>query len=353
MWISGESGYASCRLGRRGPRRVAIVGKQRFDQLQKPLAPLGQVENPVENLGIPGWQVLHGGRARRRKANASRTAMADPVHRRLRPGRLMRKSSSLEPAPSRFASHRGRLPRPDHVSPGFFGFRYLGRTFGYGRRLRSGFAASPGDRSLRSRSSSVAFSVTILCVSSAATRSWNAHSSSVDMDRKPLLFIESRPGIKTERTYQSRRTQTSGLGITWHIPSTQSSSDSGPHGIGLAHSSGCAEVLSSGFEAVWKLFAVVWQAPWPPPPAPVFEDREVQQCVGPSASESCEEFRPTFLCNHSLQLLDKTTINLTKTMGYIMHRPHELSIMGKLRSLGTEAVPPAIGSRARSGPAPY
>jgi len=34
-------------------------------------------------------------------------------------------------------SQRGCLPRPDQVSAGFFGFRYLGKTFGYGRRWRS------------------------------------------------------------------------------------------------------------------------------------------------------------------------------------------------------------------------
>src|ERR1700722_7887995 len=43
-------------------------------------------------------------------------------------------SLSLCPDWSAATSHRGCLPRPDHVSPGVDGLKYFGRTFGYLRR---------------------------------------------------------------------------------------------------------------------------------------------------------------------------------------------------------------------------
>jgi hypothetical protein len=148
------------------------------------------------------------------------------------------------------------------------------------------------------------------------------------MDRKPSLFIELRPRVPIERiTNHTGRKQA--VSAPFGASLTGSSSNSGLEDIGLAHSGGCDELLSSVLGIFWRTFPVVWQAPLLRPPAPVFEDREVQQCVGPSASKSCEEFRPTSFCNHSLRPLDKTTINLTKTTGYIMHCPRELSIMGK------------------------
>jgi hypothetical protein len=151
------------------------------------------------------------------------------------------------------------------------------------------------------------------------------------MDRKPSLFIELRPRVPMERiTNHTGRKQA--VPAPFGASLTESSSNSGLQDIGLAHSSGCDEVLSSVLEVFWRTFAVVWQVPLPPPRVPVFEDREVQQCVGPLPSKSYEEFRPMSFCNHSLRLLDKTTINLTKTTGYIMHCLRELSIMGKLRS---------------------
>src|SRR6516165_10829482 len=48
----------------------------------------------------------------------------------------IRQWSSFLPDRSYAVSQRGCLPRPDQVSAGFFGFRYLGKTFGYGRRWR-------------------------------------------------------------------------------------------------------------------------------------------------------------------------------------------------------------------------
>src|SRR3954454_3786042 len=43
-------------------------------------------------------------------------------------------SSSLCPDWRAATSHRGCLPRPDHVSVGTVGLQYLGRTLGYLRR---------------------------------------------------------------------------------------------------------------------------------------------------------------------------------------------------------------------------
>ena len=49
------------------------------------------------------------------------------------------------------------LPRPDQVSAGSFGFRYLGRTFGYGRRRRYEVVTLLTDRILCNCFSSLAF----------------------------------------------------------------------------------------------------------------------------------------------------------------------------------------------------
>src|ERR1700722_10126246 len=49
----------------------------------------------------------------------------------------IRNSSSLCPDRSAATSHRGCLPRPDHVSVGTNGLKYFGITFGYSRRGRS------------------------------------------------------------------------------------------------------------------------------------------------------------------------------------------------------------------------
>jgi hypothetical protein len=52
----------------------------------------------------------------------------------------IRKSSSFCPDWSAATSHRGCLPRPDHVSDGADGLQYFGSTFGYFRRGRSALA---------------------------------------------------------------------------------------------------------------------------------------------------------------------------------------------------------------------
>jgi hypothetical protein len=56
---------------------------------------------------------------------------------------LIAKASRRFPLPSCATSERGCLPRPDQVSDGMSGFRYLGRTVGYARRLNSGAIYTP------------------------------------------------------------------------------------------------------------------------------------------------------------------------------------------------------------------
>jgi hypothetical protein len=51
----------------------------------------------------------------------------------------IRKSSSFDPDRSAATNQRGCLPRPDQVSVGADGLKYLGRTFGYLRLGRSAF----------------------------------------------------------------------------------------------------------------------------------------------------------------------------------------------------------------------
>jgi len=81
------------------------------------------------------------------------------------------------------------LPRPDQVSAGFFGFRYLGKTFGYGRRWRFEVITLLADPSLCSRSSSLAFSIANSRVNFAVTCSWSSHRSSMAIDFKSLFSI--------------------------------------------------------------------------------------------------------------------------------------------------------------------
>ena len=98
-------------------------------------------------------------------------------------------SPSLLPDRSCAVSQRGCLPRPDQVSAGFFGFRYLGRTFGYGRRWRSEVITLLADPSLCNRSSSLAFSIANSRVNFAVTCSWSSHRSSMAIDFKSLFSI--------------------------------------------------------------------------------------------------------------------------------------------------------------------
>src|SRR6516162_5391031 len=101
----------------------------------------------------------------------------------------IRKSFAFLPDRSCAVSQRGCLPRPDQVSAGFFGFRYLGRTFGYGRRWRSEVIALLTDPSLCNRSSSLVFSIANSRVNLAVTCSWSSHRSSMAIDFKSLFSI--------------------------------------------------------------------------------------------------------------------------------------------------------------------
>jgi hypothetical protein len=56
----------------------------------------------------------------------------------------IRKSSSFDPDRSAATNQRGCLPRPDQVSVGADGLKYLGRTFGYLRLGRSAFDLGGG-----------------------------------------------------------------------------------------------------------------------------------------------------------------------------------------------------------------
>ena len=77
------------------------------------------------------------------------------------------KSSSFLPAFNCTVTHLGCLPRPDHVSAGSWGFRYLGNTCGYGRRSAFDPRAPAGALawSRAKRRSSSSFSAVIFAVS--------------------------------------------------------------------------------------------------------------------------------------------------------------------------------------------
>lgn len=97
----------------------------------------------------------------------------------------IRNSSRLRPDWSAAASHRGRLPRPDHVSSGAKGLKYLGRTSGYLRRGRLIFGADPGATpicsvrfSCASRLSSSSFSMAIFSERIFVSSSCKSQSSS-------------------------------------------------------------------------------------------------------------------------------------------------------------------------------
>lgn len=103
---------------------------------------------------------------------------------------LIRKSSIRLPDFSFAASQRGVFPRPAHVSDGRSGFRNFGTTVGYGRRPVDDFvrSASTTPLSCFKRSSRMRFSASREVASLAATSSWSAHSSSVDIDLKSFRF---------------------------------------------------------------------------------------------------------------------------------------------------------------------
>src|SRR6516162_1726340 len=111
----------------------------------------------------------------------------------------IRKSFAFLPDRSCAVSQRGCLPRPDQVSAGFFGFRYLGRTFGYGRRWLSEVITLLADPSLCNRSSSLAFSIANSRVNFAVTCSWSSHRSSMAIDFKSLFSIG--PTIREARCH--------------------------------------------------------------------------------------------------------------------------------------------------------
>jgi hypothetical protein len=108
---------------------------------------------------------------------------------------LIRKSSIRLPDLSFATSQRGVFPRPAQVSDGRSGFRNFGTTVGYGRRPVDDFVlddfartASMPPLSCFRRSSSRRFSASSVVASLAATSSWSAHSSSVDIDLKSFRF---------------------------------------------------------------------------------------------------------------------------------------------------------------------
>jgi hypothetical protein len=104
--------------------------------------------------------------------------------------RLIRKSSIRLPDFNLATSQRGVFPRPAQVSDGRSGFRNFGTTVGYGRRPVDDFVSSASATPLScfSRFSSTRFSATSVAASLAATSSWSAHNSSVDMDLKSFRF---------------------------------------------------------------------------------------------------------------------------------------------------------------------
>jgi hypothetical protein len=103
---------------------------------------------------------------------------------------LIRKSSIRLPDFNFARSQRGVLPRPAHVSDGRSGFRNFGTTVGYERRPVDDFvrSASTTPLSCFRRSSRRRFSASRVVASLAATSSWSAHSSSVDIDLKSFRF---------------------------------------------------------------------------------------------------------------------------------------------------------------------
>jgi hypothetical protein len=100
------------------------------------------------------------------------------------------KSSSFLPAFNCKVTHLGCLPRPDHVSAGSWGFRYLANTGGYGRRsaFDSRVPAGPLAWSRANRRSSSSFSAIIFAVSRLAISLCRAQSSSMGIVSKLRVF---------------------------------------------------------------------------------------------------------------------------------------------------------------------
>src|SRR5690349_3064867 len=133
---------------------------------------------PVDALAIGALQER---RPRREERRPRRTLFPGAS-----PGSGIRNSSSLCPELSAATSHRGRLPRPDHVSVGADGLEYFGKTFGYLRLgrppLRSGgLAASPtcsARLSCLRRFSNLRFSAPIFAARIFVSSSCKSQSSS-------------------------------------------------------------------------------------------------------------------------------------------------------------------------------
>lgn len=103
------------------------------------------------------------------------------------------RSSSFLPDFNCAMTHLGRLPLPDQVSPAFAGFRYLGRTFGYGRcrAFDSAFLTGLPRSRLRRRSSS-RFSLVIVFWSARMILFRRSQSSSTDILSKSDFKLSPR-----------------------------------------------------------------------------------------------------------------------------------------------------------------
>jgi hypothetical protein len=102
-------------------------------------------------------------------------------------------SSILRPNFIAATSHLGLLPRPDHVSEGASGLRYLGSTRGYLRRVLPSGAevrwppagATPRRRTAKRFSSSI-FSARMRADSTLLISSWSDQSSSRGIDSNSI-----------------------------------------------------------------------------------------------------------------------------------------------------------------------
>ena len=146
-----------------------------------------------EQIGVTRNLEACGFRTRQRRVPSSTRGGPIAPHRRLRAyaTSLIRKSSIRLPDFNFAASQRGVLPRPAQVSDGRSGLRNFGTTVGYGRRPPDDFvrSASIPPLSCFKRSSSRRFSASREAASLAATSSWSAHNSSVDIDLRSMRFM--------------------------------------------------------------------------------------------------------------------------------------------------------------------
>jgi hypothetical protein len=158
-WTTSSSGARCICAESCDPMRIITTASERIDPWTRMRRSSARFSQPVSSVHAPSWadfttitSVLKFSVHTRADGAISRN-LANPrsgvassggpvqtycVSRRwVAPGHI-RNSSIRRPDSNFFASQRGHLPRPAQVSVGSSGFRYLGKTGGYGRRPDTG-----------------------------------------------------------------------------------------------------------------------------------------------------------------------------------------------------------------------